>query len=362
MKILKLYGHKSNNGGIVHFQVELNRYQGKFKNTYYHFRTGAIQNNRILSLPFIRFFDIILSYFIFPFYLVIKSPDIIEINSSFIKNSFKRDGVYLRLASIFCSKSKIILFNHGWDYNFMKKQLIINPQKIINFFNRFDRIIVLASPVKAQLVKFGINDKNISVITTGIDTNTYKQNFKVRKEKKIQKNILFMSRIEKDKGIIEFINSIPLIILKTTEIVFHIAGSGSLLNTIKEHELCKEYSRYIKFHGYVRGIDKINLLAQSDIFVFPSYHEGCPIVIFEALIAGLPIIYTPVGALPELLTNFSNGIETAVKSSTEIANAVDYLIHNDEKAREMSVTNYAYCKNNFDIANIQNIIQQIYIN
>lgn len=359
MKILKLYGHNKNNGGIVHFQngLKVDDTDSSFK--YYHFRTGSINNNKWHKYNLIRFTDQLLSWLFFPFYLPWLNPDVIEINSSLVPKAFKRDRVYAKIARLVKPNSRLVLFNHGWNYDF-KNYLIKNKKKsLAKYFDTFDRIIVLANTFKQQIEELGVSADKIKVITTGINLNDFSNVKTLFNKDKSHFNILFLSRIEEAKGIKEFIESLPQVLKNHSNITYHIAGTGSYLETVKNHPIVLSNERYFKFHGYVRGEEKIRLLNSADVFVFPSYGEGCPVSVLEALAVGLPIIYTEVGALPDILENNKNGIKVKKHSSKEIADAIIILLNNETLRVEISKENRKY-STNFDLAIIHKKLETIY--
>jgi len=117
--------------------------------------------------------------------------------------------------------------------------------------------------------------------------------------------------------------------------------------------------QYFKFHGYVRGKEKIKLLKSADVFVFPSYGEGCPVSVLEALAVGLPIIYTEVGALPDILKNNINGIKVEKHSSKEIAESIISMLNDETLRVKISKENRKY-STNFDLALIHKKLETIY--
>lgn len=360
MKILKLHGHKSNTGGIVNLQNSLLPHIKCSADKYLHYRTGKKQSSTFLSNPIIRIFDQFISFIWYPFYLMIHKPKVVEVNSSLVPNAFKRDFIYAKLTKIFSPKSKLILFNHGWDYEFKKVIAKKQQKKAISYFSTFDIIIVLANQFKKELInEFNVESEKIHVITTGINISEY-SSYRISNNDNNKVNILFLSRIEKTKGIEELINAMPKVIQKFPTVHFNIAGTGAYLNKIKNHNVSIQYKTNITFNGYVRDIQKFKLFQQQNIFVFPSYYgEGCPVSVLEAIAVGLPIIYTEVGALPDILEDNKNGILIQKESVSELEEALIKLIEQKE-LREKFYKNNIELSKNFDLSIIQNQLDSIY--
>ena len=90
----------------------------------------------------------------------------------------------------------------------------------------------------------------------------------------------------------------------------------------------KELDDIITFEGWVSGTNKIRLLNLCQIFVLPSYKEGLPISILESMAYGMPIIATPVGAIPSVVKNGDNGFLVPTGNLESLSVAINTLIDN----------------------------------
>lgn len=360
MKVLKLYGHKNNTGGIVNLQNSLEPLTKQSKLRYMHYRTGRVQNNRLMRFAPIRIIDQLCSYLWYPVYLLINKPNVIEINSSLVPYAFKRDYIYAKLSKTVLPKTKLVLFNHGWNYEFKSRLLLSQKKKWLSFYKCFDEILILASIFKKEIKEeLELTDVNLNVITTGVNVSDYSEHI-ITKGKKQKLNILFLSRLEKTKGVDELLNAIPKVLEFYPNVNFSIAGTGSFFEELTKHEIYLKYKNKIMLHGYVRGQEKLNIFKNSDVFVFPSYYgEGCPVSVLEALAVGLPLVYTEVGALPDILQPEINGILIEKKSSEAVANALKRLI-GDYKLRQTMSVNNLQLSHKFDLAIIQQKLEDVY--
>src|SRR5690606_39046507 len=111
-------------------------------------------------------------------------------------------------------------------------------------------------------------------------------------------NILFLSTVNKNKGIYEAILGYEIIKENFSNVSFEIGGDGPELENIKTL-VNKKKMQDVTFSGYLTGKQKIKAFLNADIYVFPSFSEGMPISILEAMASGLPIITTEVGGIKD---------------------------------------------------------------
>ncbi len=104
---------------------------------------------------------------------------------------------------------------------------------------------------------------------------------------------------------------------------------------MRVNNLIDRYSlqKYIEVPGPLYGQEKVNIYKESEIFLFPSYNENFPLVIIEAAAAGLAIITTPVGALPEFFEHNKSVIFVEPGNVEQISEAIMELINDNEKRR-----------------------------
>lgn len=142
--------------------------------------------------------------------------------------------------------------------------------------------------------------------------------------------ILFLARIEKDKGIEEFLHAISdLLNRKKYNIEINIVGSGGFLENAKA--IAKELNilDVVDFKGAIFEKNKIReMYVESNLYVLPTYHEGFPRTLYEAMIFGTPIITTFVGGIPGIMEDGFNCLKIEPKSVISIVNALEYSFEN----------------------------------
>ncbi len=228
----------------------------------------------------------------------------------------------------------------------------------INFLNSSFKIIVLSNFFKKQLMDIGIHDQKIVISTIMINYKNYQNTLNISQKRNI--NILFLSNLNKDKGIYKLINSIPLIVRSVTNITFTISGNGAEYYNIKKNVLRLRLNNYINMTGNVDGVKKHMTFNEADMFVFPTSHgEGFPTVIAEAMASGLPIIATRVGAIPEVIEDGVNGLLLSKPDPQEIADKIIYLLKRPELMKRMGDINREKAKA-YDVKVVTQKIISIY--
>jgi glycosyltransferase involved in cell wall biosynthesis len=120
--------------------------------------------------------------------------------------------------------------------------------------------------------------------------------------------ILFVGRIEKDKGVYELVEAVRLLHEKNIfNFEIHMVGDGVDANSLKETIKRKSLTDYFLFHGTVINRETLaDHYRCSDIFVLPTHHEGFPRVLYEAMIFGVPILTTFVGGISAIMRDHYN--------------------------------------------------------
>lgn len=278
-----------------------------------------------------------------------QEPDLVHVNPSLNFKSFIRDGLIIWQAKR--KKIYVLVFFHGWDKPF--ENILI--KKLKWFFDKTylkaDKFIVLASDFKRKLRQWGVQSEIILGTTTVDDSllNNFDIRQKIRSlDNKNSIKILFLSRIEKEKGIFETIDAFQQLMFNGYNVNLSIAGDGSAFRDVVEYVKLKNIpENKIKFLGYISGDNKKNTFKEHDIFCLPSYEEGMPSAVLEAMSFGLPVITSPVGGLKDFFENNKMGFLAKDKNSNEVFDLLKKLISNKKLIKEISRYNYNFAKENF---------------
>jgi glycosyltransferase involved in cell wall biosynthesis len=145
--------------------------------------------------------------------------------------------------------------------------------------------------------------------------------------------ILFMGWIERFKGVFELIEAAAQLRsdAQVQPFVIELAGAGGDYDAIRSRIEAASLSTLVSLKGLIEGEGKLAALAAADIFVLPSHTEGLPNAMIEAMAAGLPVVVTPVGSIPDVVVNGVNGILVPPRDSQALAAALRRLIESPQE-------------------------------
>lgn len=149
--------------------------------------------------------------------------------------------------------------------------------------------------------------------------------------------ILYLGRIAKDKGLEELIFAIERLHQRGYHLKLRIVGNGEYLSELLGLTRDRCLEGIISIEGPVFDKkEKANIYQQSDLYVLPTYHEGFPRTLYEAMIFGTPIITTFVGGIPALMKNTENSLMIEPRSVESIVDALTYAMNNYEDMGRMA--------------------------
>jgi len=171
-------------------------------------------------------------------------------------------------------------------------------------FSLSDRILVESHSVIDFL---GLEKYKHKIVASGaryIDTDF----FQIKKELEERKNLVgYIGRLEKGKGVMNFVKAIPLILKKQDDLEFFLGGYGPLYNVIKNELRHNKLSQKVELTGWIPHDKVADYLNELKLLVLPSYSEGLPTIILEAMACGTPVLATPVGGVPDVIKDGDTG-------------------------------------------------------
>src|SRR3989338_100625 len=250
-------------------------------------------------------------------------------------------GIPCVLARIFFKKSFVV--NYGYDYEQVAK---LEGKKILAFFYKIiifivvkfaDAVIITSPSLRSKIEKY--STRKIELIPNSVDTKLFSP---VNKKRKNVQRIMFVGRLEKQKNLFSLAAAVSALEYKL-KLIF--IGDGN-----QKSKLLKFASRKKVDLEIIKPVphDKLpSFLNSADIFVLPSFIEGHPKVLLEAMSIGLPCIGSNVEGIREIISHNKNGIITQTDSKS-IRNGLLKLLGNKSLQKRLGQNARKFVVNNFD--------------
>lgn len=268
------------------------------------------------------------------------------------KGSFYRKSLIISLCRLLHIKT--ILHAHGSEfekfYDSSKHKKYIKKT-----LNKVDKLIVLSNSWKEFYSKLVDEDK-IQVVYNGVKIYD-----KVEKKHNEVKQGLFLGRMGKRKGIYDLIEAVELLRNENNyNFKIVLAGDGEIGN-VKKIIKTNGLQKYFEIVGWIDGKRKDEILNNSDFLVLPSYNEGLPMSILEAMSRKVLVISTNAGGIPEIINNGNNGILIEAGNIYELKSAIKNAIIPNDNIENIKNKALETIKEKFNIEDMINEIEKIYI-
>lgn len=289
--------------------------------------------------------------FKFIFKLLIWKPDIVVVNPSLFLDALLRDFLFLRIARILGFPVSVII--HGFNLEVAKH---INHQWVSGNLNKAVLVMVLANQFKDILKSWKVYVP-IELITTKVEDRML-DGFDISSRLGKVNNILFLSRMVKEKGVYETIDTFNILKSKHTELRLTMVGNGNELEMLKKY-VSKNQIKDVTFMGALSGEERLRAYRKADFFFFPSYGEGMPTVVLEAMAFGLPVVTRRVGGLVDFFEDGKMGRITDSLDPREFAELMEPYINNAEYCLQTSHYNYEYAQEHFMATKVGRKIEKL---
>ena len=300
----------------------------------------------------VKLLKAIKAYFVFFGIMLFHKPDLVHIHSSF-GPSFYRKIPFILMSNWF--RIPVINHIHGADFNeFYMKADRTKKNRIKKIYNKCAKLIALSDEWKTQLSQVVPADhivvlENYSVLQDG---ETVHSNRNI---------VLFMGAIEERKGCFDVPQIFKRVSSEVPDCTLVMAGDGDdrIVKAVKE-SFGDSLNRNVFFPGWIRGDQRKQNLEESDLFLLPSYNEGMPMAILDAMGYGLPIISTNVGGISKLVHEGENGFLCKPGDIEEFAEKIIYYLNNKEARIEAGNVSKRIVRENYTLDKHLQQLERLY--
>lgn len=279
------------------------------------------------------------AYCIFLKQILCNRPDIVHIHSSF-GPSFYRKMPFILLSSL--CRIPVVNHIHGAEFDAFYEQASAGKKRLVRaVYNKCSRLLVLSEEWKKRMGRM-VPEERILVV----------ENYCVIPEAPYDKGrdgrqVIFVGELGARKGCYDIPDIWERVVKEVPSARLVMAGDGEM-EQVKEGFARKGLLSQVTFPGWVRGKKKARLLERSAVFLFPTYNEGMPVAVLEAMSYGMGIVTTAVGGIPKLIHDGENGCLREPGETEAMAQAVvRFLVDPDSRkacgqsAREHVVRYYS---------------------
>jgi glycosyltransferase involved in cell wall biosynthesis len=246
--------------------------------------------------------------------------------------SFYRKFIIFAISK-FVFRKKIIYHIHGGGFKeFYNTRDVISKCMIKTLLANTD-IVICLSQSWYEYFRKNFKTKSLAILPNIIDYPEIVQNTK----KTSSINFLFFGLICKAKGTFDLIN----VIAKNKEsyrgrVKLIIGGNGEIqeLMTLINNNHIEDI---VEFLGWVDSNKKVAVLNNTDVLILPSYNEGLPISILEAMSYGKAVIATRVGGIPEIVKQNMNGLLVEPGNLVQIEQSINNFLEHPELVKKFGV-------------------------
>lgn len=291
----------------------------------------ADEINSLGRISLVKLIKVFLIYIKVFWEVLTKRPDKVYVTLAPVGSAFYKDGLIVCLIKLL--GIPVVLHLHGKGIK--EKCQNVWLKNIYKFVFRGVDVIHL-SDCFYEDIECLVPRNRFYVVNNGIRYIDRKE------EKKFKEPVfLFLSNFVRSKGALELLKACDLLWREGREFKVCFAGNFYEEEYREEFysalEVQKLKGKIEVFDKGVYGADKVKLLSNSDVMVLPTYNECFPITLIEAMANQMAIISTREGAIPDMVSDFNNGILVDKKCISSLAKAMKYLLDNPCEIQKMGL-------------------------
>lgn len=272
------------------------------------------------------------------------------------------------------SGSKVVLTTHLNPQGRMQLLKYLHDRSLGSAIARLTNAIITFSAremVHIQRITGKHIGQDLFVLPPGIETSKFANEngektllFRQKYDLDSTRNILYVGRISEEKGLTYLLRAFVNIRKQTSEklklvLVGEDAGLQGALKTLAEK---KGVAKDLVFAGILRNDDLVAAYHSADIFVFASLFENYGFALIEAMAAGLPIVTTNVGCVPEIFKEGGNGFIVPIRDEISLGKSILRLLRDKNLSQAISRNNKEEAAERFELDKRVTKVEKLYLN
>lgn len=270
--------------------------------------------------------------------------------------SFYRKYLVFLTAKFFFGKAVIYHLHAAEFHTFYQESNPITRRMIAHLMNKTNCVIVLSKSWEL-FVKSNFKPKMISIINNPIEIPKAEHTRALNDT--CTTSFLFLGRIGNRKGLFDLLDVVADNYMQLRNRATFVIGGDGEVDKLNAYINKYGLEDIVKYAGWVDGKTKHKLISECHALILPSYNEGLPIAILEAMSYGKAIISTNVGGIPEVVKENLNGYLIAPGDKSELRNKIFELLESKEKVINMGNKSRIFV-NDFRIEEVVKNVRNVY--
>lgn len=319
-----------------------------------HFQVGSEGRRENTLAKLLRF---TLSPLQLALFLLRTGAEVVHLNASLDPKAYWRDLAYSIVARLLGRRVVNQIHGGAMPQDFFRGNALLT-WVLRRFLVSSDVVTVLSS---AELTAYRAFDARINVrlIPNAIDPAGLADQARPYNTDRPLK-LVYIGRIVRAKGLFEVIEALTELKRAGREFELSIAGEGADRTELMTVSKKAGLQDRVRFRGRVFAAEKCRLWLDSDLFVFPSYSEGLPYSLLEAMAAGCVPITTPVAAIPDVMQDGEQGLFVPAKDAVALASAVAALDDDRERLTRMAMAARRRVLERYTVARLADDFRELY--
>lgn len=235
---------------------------------------------------------------------------------------------------------------HGLVHDLLRLRAYAALDRLV--LRRFDRVAAVSDALAGVLTSSGVEPAKVATISNGVDLERFRQASPRLREELARPGgpvVGLVGRLEPGKGGHVLLCAAVRVLAEFPDTTFVLVGGGPCRAQWESLAVRLGVARSVIFTG-VRD-DMPEIYASLDIMALPSFNEGMPMCLLEAMAAGCPVIATPVGSVDKLIRSGHTGLMVQPGDANGLAEAILLLLRSPARARALGENGRAHVAANF---------------
>jgi glycosyltransferase involved in cell wall biosynthesis len=267
--------------------------------------------------------------------------------------SFWRKSIFILLA--IAMRKPTILHLHGGKFeHFYRDECgAVRKALVRSILTRVDRVVVLSPRWKHQVQAIA-PDANVLILFNPVVVTP------VRNADRTSSNVLlFLGRLTREKGLFDLLEAIAIIQRRFPNVVLRCGGEGDSA-VVKDRANELRIAERVELLGWLSGTAKQRALSEAAVYVLPSYAEGLPMAVLEAMAAGIPVVCTCVGGIPDAIEDGVEGFLVEPGDVNALADRIERLLRDVGLRDEFGLAAWTKAKKHFSTEHVIAELEALY--